>query len=147
MPTRIGLAERLFIDTNLLIYADDDDAGERRDIARTKLEETIADERAVLSTQVLQEYFAVATRKLGLAPAKARQRVEILADLDVVIVRPELILGAIDLHRLHSLSFWDALILASASAAGCASVLTDDLASGAVIAGVRIENPFADAGA
>jgi predicted nucleic acid-binding protein len=61
------LAERVFIDTNILIYADDDDAGARRDAARSRLHALIAEERAVLSTQVLQEYFAVATRKLGLA--------------------------------------------------------------------------------
>jgi predicted nucleic acid-binding protein len=62
-----------------------------------------------------------------------------------VIVRPELILGAIDLHRLHPLSVWDALIVASASAASCATLLTEDLGAGDVIAGVRIENPFAAA--
>ena len=137
------MAERVFIDTNILIYADDDAAGERRDAARHHLTQLIADERAVLSTQVLQEYFAVATRKLRLAPDKARQRVDVFAQLDVVIVRPELILGATDLHRLHALSFWDALIIASAAAASCATLLTEDLGAGKVIAGVRIENPFA----
>ncbi|MBV9947130.1 MAG: hypothetical protein JOZ69_09805, partial [Myxococcales bacterium] len=55
------------------------------------------------------------------------------------MIRPERVLGAIDLHRLNSISFWDALIVRCASAAGCATVLTEDLNAGQVIDGVRIE--------
>lgn len=96
-----------------------------------------------MSTHVLQELFVVATRKLAVPPERARQRIEVLAQLDVVLVRPQLILDVIDLHRLHSLSFWDALILKSASTAGCTCVLSEDLNAGQVIDGVRIDNPFA----
>lgn len=72
----------------------------------------------------------------------ARRKVELLARLDVVSIQPSLILDAIDLHRLHSLSFWDALILRAAAASGCRRLLTEDLQSGRTIAGVQIENPF-----
>jgi predicted nucleic acid-binding protein len=139
------MGDRVFVDTNLFVYADDLDAGAKRERAQQLLRELIADGRAVLSTQVLQEFFVIATRKLGVSAEIARRKVELMARLDLVQVRPELILAAIDLHRLRSLSFWDALIVRSAVAAGCARVLTEDLQHGEVIEGVRIENPFRDA--
>lgn len=136
------MAERAFVDTNVFIYAADEDAGAKRDRARERVGQLVREGRAVVSTQVLQEFFVAATRKLGIAAQAARQHVEVLAQLDTVVVRPEHVLGAIDLHRLHSISFWDALIVRCASAAGCASVLTEDLNAGQVVDGVRIENPF-----
>ena len=102
----------------------------------------LRERRAVISTQIMQEYFTNAVKKLGLAPDRARTKVENLARLDVVIIRPELILGAIDLHRLHVISLWDALVIKAASAAGCARILTEDMNDGQVIDGVTIENPF-----
>lgn len=99
-----------------------------------------------MSTQVLQEYFVKATGKLRLPADEVRARVEQLAQLEVVLVRPDLILGAIDLHRLSRISFWDALIVRCASAAGCGRLLTEDLNHGQLIDGVRIENPFASTG-
>lgn len=110
--------------------------------ARTVLSDLIRARRVVVSTQVMQEYFAAATRKLGLSPERARIRVERLNRLDVVLIRPELVLGAIDLCRLHGLSFWDALVVRSASAAGCGRLLSEDMPDGQTIDGVRIENPF-----
>jgi len=136
------LADRVFVDTNVFVYAADEDAGAKRDRARERVGELVRDGRAVVSTQVLQEFFVAATRKLGIAPDRARQHVEILSQLDLVVIRAEHVLGAIDLHRLNSISFWDALILRCASAAGCATVLTEDLNAGQVIDGVRIESPF-----
>jgi predicted nucleic acid-binding protein len=91
---------------------------------------------------VLQEYFVIATRKLRLDAAAARRRVELLATLDVVEVDVPAILGAIDLHRLHALAFWDALVVQSAAVAGCARILTEDLQHGRAYAGVTVENPF-----
>jgi predicted nucleic acid-binding protein len=137
------MSDRVFVDTNIFVYADDKSAKIKRVRARAVLSELIRTRRAVVSTQVMQEYFAAATKKLGLSPERARIRVERLNRLDVILVRPELVLGAIDLCRLHVLSFWDALIVRSASAAGCARLLSEDMQSGQTIDGVRIENPFA----
>lgn len=136
------MSERVFLDSNVLLYADDLDAGAKRTLAQKLLHELITESRAVLSTQVLQEYFVNATRKLGVSAAIARKKVELLMQLDVVLIRPELILAAIDLHRLHGLSFWDALVVRAAAAAGCTRLLSEDLSHGQVIDGVRIENPF-----
>jgi predicted nucleic acid-binding protein len=136
------MSDRVFVDTNVFVYADDRSARTKRVRARTVLSELIRAKRVVVSTQVMQEYFAAAIKKLGLSPERARIRVERLNRLDVVIVRPELILGAIDLCRLHALSFWDALVVRSASAAGCGRLLSEDMQDGQTIDGVRIENPF-----
>ena len=65
------------------------------------------------------------------------------APLEVVQIDVEMILGATDLHRLHGLSFWDALIIQAAGRAGCEVLLTEDLQAGRSIAGVRIMDPFA----
>ena len=136
------MTDRVFFDTNIYVYADDRAATTKRVRARTVLSELVRTRRAVVSTQVMQEYFAAAIKKLGLPPERARIRVERLNRLDVVLIRPEVILGAIDLCRLHALSFWDALIVRSASAAGCGRLLSEDLQDGQMIDGVRIENPF-----
>ncbi len=133
---------RRFFDTNIFVYADDLDAGDKADVAQALIAEAFASRSAVISTQVLQEFFAVTTRKLGIDATVARRKVELLARLDVVTVNLELILGAIDLHRLHSISFWDALVVKAAAASGCARLLTEDLQAGQLIDGVRIENPF-----
>jgi predicted nucleic acid-binding protein len=135
---------RFFLDTNILIYADDLDAGSKRDVAREVLREAFVSGNGVLSTQVLQEFFVIATRKLGVDAEIARRKVELAAKLDVVRIDAEEVLAAIDLHRLHSFSFWDALIVRCAATAGCARLLTEDLQDGRVIAGVQIENPFKD---
>jgi predicted nucleic acid-binding protein len=136
------MSDRVFIDTNIFVYADDRAAKTKRVRARRVLSELIRTRRAVVSTQVMQEYFAAAIKKLGLSPERARLRVERLDRLEVVLIRPELIFGAIDLCRLHALSFWDALVVRSASAAGCGRLLSEDLQDGQTIDGVRIENPF-----
>jgi predicted nucleic acid-binding protein len=134
--------ERTFLDTNVLVYADDLDAGDKRTRARQVLAELLSSAAAVLSTQVLQEFYVVATKKLSVDPAIARRKVELLARADVVRIDEALILQAIDLHRLHTLSFWDALVIKAAARAGCVRLLSEDLQEGRTIEGVRIENPF-----
>ena len=136
------MSERVFLDTNVLLYADDDDAGSKRDASRARIQEALATGTGVVSTQVLQEYFVNATRKLGLTPEQARARIDSYLALDLVTVRLEHVLGAIDLHRLRSISFWDALVVRCAADAGCERLLSEDLQHGQVLEGVRIENPF-----
>jgi predicted nucleic acid-binding protein len=143
----LAMSPRVFLDTNILLYPEDASAGRKRARAVEVITELVAASSAVVSTQVLQEYYVAATSKLGLAPEVARENVGRLAQLDVVQVRPELVLGAIDVHRLNRISFWNALIVRSASAGGCGVLLTEDLSHGQVIDGVRVVNPFrADAG-
>lgn len=133
---------RTFLDTNILLHCDD-----RADAIKQKRAlELVLEHRArrtgVVSLQVLQEYFVNATRKLGLDPRLARQKVEVYAGLH--LVEPDIgdVLAAIDLHRLHHFSYWDALVVHCARKSGCAIVLTEDLQHGQVIEGLRILNPF-----
>src|SRR5579872_889945 len=97
-----------FFDTNIFVYADDRSSPDKQKEA-IKL---IADHRranlAVISLQVMQEYFAAATRKLGVDPTIAQQKVELLARMNVVRFAESDVIAAIELHRLAHLSFWDA---------------------------------------
>ncbi|MEM6789089.1 MAG: PIN domain-containing protein [Myxococcota bacterium] len=137
------MTERAFLDTNVLVYADDADAGEdKREMAQQLLREALTLGTGVISTQVLQEFFVVSTRKLGVEPAIARRKVALLSTLDVVRIRCEDVLAAIDLHRLYALSFWDALIVRCALVAGCTRLVTEDLQDGQVFEGLTVDNPF-----
>jgi predicted nucleic acid-binding protein len=95
-----------------------------------------------VSLQVLQEYFVTITRKLHVDARIARRKVELLAEFDVAVPNVADILAAIDLHRLHGFSFWDALILRAAKQAGCSVLLSEDLQEAREIDGIRIVNPF-----
>jgi len=136
------MSARSFFDTNVLIYADDKAAPAKQ---RRALELVAEHRRAgtgVVSLQVLQEYFVTVTRKLQVDARIARRKVELLAEFDVAA--PELadILAAIDLHRLHGLSFWDALVVRSAKQAGCSVLLTEDFQHGREMEGLHVVDPF-----
>ena len=97
----------------------------------------------MLSTQVLQEYFAASTRKLGVSPETAQRKIELLAHLDIVsIEHSDNIVQAIDLHRLHSFSFRDSLIIRMAQKTRCTILYSEDMQHGQQIGGVRVTNPF-----
>jgi predicted nucleic acid-binding protein len=133
---------RTFLDTNILVYCDDALRPAKQKKALEVLDEHTRSRTGVVSLQVLQEYFVTATRKLGLDPGTARRKVEIFAMLDVAEPAVNDILAAIDLHRLHGLSYWDALVLRMAKQAGCRVVLSEDMQHGQEIDGVKIVNPF-----
>jgi predicted nucleic acid-binding protein len=106
------------------------------------LDEHTRSRTGVVSLQVLQEYFVAACRKLGLDPGTARRKVEIFAMLDVAEPKINDILAAIDMHRFHGFSYWDALVLRMAKQAGCRILLTEDMQHGQIFDGVKIVNPF-----
>jgi predicted nucleic acid-binding protein len=133
---------RTFLDTNILLYCDDPAHDSKQRRALELVLEHKAQRTGVVSLQVLQEYFVNATRKLGLDPGLARQKVETYSRFDVVEPVAADILAAIDFHRLHRISYWDALVLHSAKRSGCRVVLTEDMQHGREIDGVRIVNPF-----
>ncbi|MFN2441752.1 MAG: PIN domain-containing protein [Thermoanaerobaculia bacterium] len=132
-----------FVDTNILVYADDRADPAKQSRAQDLIRQLIRERRGLLSTQVLAEYFVAATRKLGIDAVDARRRVELYSRFDVVTLQPADILGAIDLHRLHGFSLWDALIVRAALLAGCRTLYTEDLQAGFRIETLEIRNPFA----
>lgn len=134
---------RSFFDTNVLVYTDDADSPAKRERALTLLAEHRGKRTGVLSTQVLQEYFVASTRKLRVDASIARRKVELFGRLELVPIGADDILGAIDLHRLHQLSFWDALVVRAALASGCTQVFSEDLQAGWRLDGLTVVNPFA----
>lgn len=137
-----SMSGRAFFDSNVLVYADDVSVPQKQRRATELLAEHRRAGTAVVSLQVLQEYFVAVTRKLRLDAAIARQKVELFATLALMV--PELtdVLAAIDLHRLHGLSYWDALIIRSAKQAGCKVLFSEDMQHGRDFEGLRIVNPF-----
>lgn len=137
--------DRAFIDTNVLLYAYDASETEKQPVARALLETLWQERSGTVSTQVLQEFYVTATRKLPrpLTRDEAREIVDLYSAWPVVLIDPTLILGASRVEEEHQLSFWDALILEAARVAGAARLLTEDLQHGRIIEGLRIENPFA----
>jgi predicted nucleic acid-binding protein len=96
----------------------------------------------VVSLQVLQEYFVAVTRKLKVDPHVARRKVDLLAEFDVAAPGVADVIAAIDLHRLHGFSFWDALVIRSAGQAGCRILFSEDMQEVQEIDGVRVVNPL-----
>lgn len=139
------MSARAFVDTNVLVYAHDLDAGDRHAIASRLVAELWGTHRAVISTQVLQEFYVNVTRKIPspLSRAAARQIVRAYAAWRTELVGPPEIERASELEEEHQMSFWDALIVAAALKGGASTILTEDMSPGRSISGVRIENPFA----
>jgi len=136
------MSARSFFDTNVLVYADDKNEPVKQRRSRSLWAEHRREGTGVVSLQVLQEYFVTVTRKLKVDPRTARSKVELLAEFDVAVPKLTDILAAIDLHRLHGFSFWDALILRSAQQSGCRVLLSEDFQGGREIDGIQVVNPF-----
>jgi predicted nucleic acid-binding protein len=131
-----------FFDTNIFIYADDDAAPAKQARAIQLITDYRRAGLLVVSIQVLQEYFAAATRELGVDPETAQQKIQLLTRARVVRVVESDVIAAIELHRLTRISFWDAMIVHAARLAGADLLYSEDLQHGAVLGGVRIDNPF-----
>src|SRR5438477_12898396 len=121
------MSARSFFDTNVLVYADDKAAPAKQRRALDLVAEHRRAGTGVVSLQVLQEYFVTVTRKLHVDARIARRKVELLAEFDVAAPEMTDIVAAIDLHRLHGFSFWDALVVRAAKQAGCSVLFSEDL--------------------
>ena len=133
---------RSFIDTNILIYAEASDEPAKRQAALALLKQRYESASGVLSTQVLQEYCNVALKKLKRPAAHVRAQLDLYEQFEIVQVTPAIIRAGLDLHLTRSVSFYDAIVLASAQTAGCNELFSEDLNTGEMIGGVRIINPF-----
>jgi predicted nucleic acid-binding protein len=133
-----------FVDSNILIYAHDLDAGEKRERAVTRLQALWDMGTGRLSVQVLQEFYVNATRKLATPVARSTAR-EVIKTYGVWVPRAttvETVTRATNIAEFAQLSFWDALIVASAEEVGAEEILSEDLNDRQVIAGIRIINPL-----
>jgi len=136
--------EPTFVDTNVLVYAYDADAGDKHDAARARLQALWEDESGLMSTQVLQEFYVTVTRKLS-RPLPRKTARGVVATYRVwPIHRPEVddVIAASELEEMHHLSFWDALIIVSARRSGARALLTEDLQEGRRFGDLVVVSPF-----
>jgi len=133
---------KIFIDTNILIYSMDFHFPEKQRQCRDLLKVIANDFNGVISTQVMQEFYVAATKKLDAEPLIIKDILRSFEKFEIVLITPEIIMDAIDCGIINRISFWDALIVVSAGSAQCATLWSEDLNDGQFIRGVRIENPL-----
>ncbi|MBW2369637.1 MAG: PIN domain-containing protein [Deltaproteobacteria bacterium] len=136
--------EKVFVDTNILVYAHDRDAGKKHIKAQELIRSLWHSGNVAISTQVLQEFYLTLRRKMSnqITISQARGAVENYFAWEVVKNNCYSILKASEIEERYQLSFWDSLIIAAAADAGSAYIWTEDLNHGQLIEGMRIENPL-----
>ncbi|NBC29298.1 MAG: PIN domain-containing protein [Spirochaetes bacterium] len=136
----------VFLDTNVLVYANDAAEPEKQRTARRLLKDVLHAENGVISVQVLSEFWVTVTRKIRkpLSPHIARLEAELFHLMTVVDLDSALFYDALRLEQLYQLSYWDAQIVAAAESAGCTVLYSEDLNAGRQYANLTVTNPFAD---
>lgn len=140
-----GTSGKAFVDSNVLIYAHDVDAGQKHDVARALLRDLWLARTGVLSTQVLHEFYVNVTRKIRTPASKAEARAVVRTYVPWCL-HPETddVNEAFRIEDEAGISFWDALIVAAAARSGATRVLSEDLNPGQIISGLTVVNPFED---
>lgn len=134
---------KVFFDSNILVYFADSGELQKQQIAGELIKNAVINGNGVISTQSLQEFFAVTTRKLMCSKEKAKEYLENFKDsFAVEQVSVAHILKAVDIFMKNQFSFWDSLILAAAIQSGCVICYSEDLTNGQIIEGVKVVNPF-----
>jgi predicted nucleic acid-binding protein len=138
------MSGNIFIDTNILVYARDPSDRTKHEKAAKLVDDLWVSRRARISVQVLNEYMVTVTRKLkpGMTMEQAWDDVSTLSSWEPVGLDWSLLELARMVQREHSISWWDALIIAAANRSGCDMIYSEDLAPGHVYGGVRVINPF-----
>jgi predicted nucleic acid-binding protein len=135
---------RIFLDTNILVYANDRTQKEKQESAKRIIADGIISENLVLSAQVISEFFVTITSKIKvpLLKIEARNQILLLKNLEIVEIDFSLILSAIEILNEFKFSYWDSLIIAAALKSKCDIIYSEDLNRGQKIHTVKIENPF-----
>lgn len=140
------MSVRAFFDTNVLVYTDDADAPDKQAAALELWQHQRSDDQAVISIQVMQEYFWATTRKLSVDPVVATEKLMLFARADVLRPSADDVIEAARLATEQYLSFWDAMIVQIAIRGGCSVLFSEDMQHGRRFAGLEIRNPFAGEG-
>lgn len=133
----------VFIDTNILVYASLDQDRRKRAIATAILQNAQLTGEAIISQQVLREFANVLFKKAKLPPKEIKRIVLGFSQLPCAGDTIDAIARAVDVKSRYCLQFYDALIVATAKAAGCDTIYSEDMASGVDYDGIRIIDPFA----
>ncbi len=133
---------KIFIDTNLFVYALDQKDEQKKAQARIIIRKIVEAHQPVISTQVIKEFYVVATNKLKADPIIVKNIIHNFRNMEIINNDLDLIEQAIDVSVLFQLSFWDSLIIAAAEKAKCEFVFSEDLNTGQTCRGVQVVNPF-----
>jgi len=136
------IVSKIFIDTNLFVYTLDKTDEIKQQIARRILKQVIDLHQPVISTQVIKEFYVVATNKLKADPIIIKNIIHNFHNIEIVNNDLGLIEQAVDISVVSRISFWDSLIIAAAEKANCEFVYSEDLNSGQTYRGVIVVNPF-----
>jgi len=139
---KIYIVSKIFLDTNILFYTVDRNDKKKLSQSRKILENAIANDKPVISTQVLQEFYSATTTKLKLNKIIAKNIIHNFRNMEIVQVDLGIIEQGIDISLLFQISFWDSLIIAAAEHANCEMIYTEDLNDTQTIRGIKIVNPF-----
>lgn len=136
--------DKSFLDTNILVYAYDKHEQGKQKKAQSLLKESIQNDNAVLSTQVLGEFFCVVTKhiKEPMSVDEAHEIIKKFSIMHVVEIDLALVNRAIDTHKKYHISYWDSLIIAAAERADCEKIFSEDFNSGQQYHNVLTINPF-----
>ncbi len=134
---------RYFIDSNILVYANDRNAGEKQARAIEAIVRCMKAGNGVISIQVLQEYANIALAKLMQDSAVVLRQLTLLDVFRIVAPSSAMVRRAVEIRSAYRISFWDAGIVAAAETADCDRILSEDLNAGQFYAGVKVTNPFA----
>ena len=135
---------KYFIDTNILIYANDKKDRSKQIKAARLITDLMKSGQGVLSTQVFQEYAHVALSKLGQTEEVVLRQLHLLEHMEVIQQSPAMIRRAVEIKKTYNINFWDACIVANAKYAECDTIYSEDLNTGQFYSGIRIENPLAE---
>ncbi len=133
---------KIFIDTNILVYTLDNRDIEKKQFARRIVKSVVDTHIPVISTQVIKEFYVVATKKMQVDSVVVKNIIHNFRNMEIVGNDLDLIEQAIDISVVSQLSFWDSLIIAAAEKANCEYIYSEDLNSGQVYRGVSLLNPF-----
>ena len=138
------MKDKVFLDTNIIVYAHDYSSGEKHVTAKEIMGYLWESGEGVISVQILQEFFVCVTKKIlkPLLIKNARAIIEYLSTWDVVTNDKYITLNAIDLQEKYRFSFWDSLVIQAAIKGGTTILMSEDLPDGQVIEGLKIVNPF-----
>jgi predicted nucleic acid-binding protein len=134
--------ERIFIDTNIIVYANDARDTLKQKIALDIISKLMTSRAGTISTQVLQEYANVAIYKLQQKPPVVVRQIKLLEAMDVIQQTPDQIRRAIEISQLYQVGFWDACIIANAEYANCDTIYSEDFNTGQYYSGLKVKNPF-----
>ena len=133
---------RVFLDTNIIVYAHDLDEPRKQTIAKNILSCTLRKRRGVISAQVMGETFVSLIKKIGIEPADATDEICKLTRFRVIDLSKALVMRGLEIKASFGLSYWDALIIAAAERASCPVVFSEDLSDGQQYGIVTVVNPF-----